>query len=279
MVGCARLCTRPRPSSLSSDPSRLERCARSWAGTCPPVPRSLALVRRRRSTPRYGMCPSGARQDSRHDLGGTRRARQGGGLAIDSGTQAMGIHARLEPFRSTALRLARRRSLRAAAAPLFIGGTGGSGTRVVAQIVAHAGVFLGRELNRAGDSEPVGRYLRRWIPRYLRADGRVPEHERAAMNRELQVALIRHRRGIPARDGPWGAKNPRSMYLLPYLWERVPNLRFLHLVRNGLDMAFSRNQNQLQAYGALVLGEEHEGEPEPARSVALWAEANTRCHR
>lgn len=64
------------------------------------------------------------------------------------------------------------------------------------------------------------------------------------------------------------------MYLLPF-WDSIfPGLRFLHLVRDGRDMAFSANQNQLARHGATVLGAAWDGRALPERSIALWAKVN-----
>lgn len=58
------------------------------------------------------------------------------------------------------------------------------------------------------------------------------------------------------------------MYLLPFLLDRLPALRFLHVVRDGRDMALSANQNQLlkHANAAGVAP----GLEDPVRSIALW---------
>ena len=65
------------------------------------------------------------------------------------------------------------------------------------------------------------------------------------------------------------------MRLLPLLNEQLPSLRFLHLVRDGRDIAFSSNQVQLRKHGETVLGPSDD--PEPLRSIALWREVNLRA--
>ena len=47
----------------------------------------------------------------------------------------------------------------------------------------------------------------------------------------------------------WGWKIPGNFYILKQLAERYPNLKYIHSLRNGLDMAFSKNQNQLNNWG------------------------------
>ena len=51
-------------------------------------------------------------------------------------------------------------------------------------------------------------------------------------------------------------------------------MKFIHVVRDGRDMAFSANQNQLRKHGAAVLGRELEDTPQPVRAAALWARVN-----
>ena len=65
---------------------------------------------------------------------------------------------------------------------------------------------------------------------------------------DLGVLLVEHCATLePGR--PWGWKEPRSIYLLPFFHQQLPALRFLHVVRDGRDMALSANQNQLRKHG------------------------------
>ncbi|BCW93430.1 MAG: hypothetical protein KatS3mg007_1324 [Thermoanaerobaculum sp.] len=66
--------------------------------------------------------------------------------------------------------------------------------------------------------------------------------------------LVSEQRG-GARYSAWGWKEPRSIYLLPFWNELMPSLRFIHVIRDGRDMAFSANQNQLRKHGKCILGE------------------------
>jgi hypothetical protein len=61
------------------------------------------------------------------------------------------------------------------------------------------------------------------------------------------------------------------------LWQRLPTLRYVHVVRHGVEMAFSGNQNQLTLWGAHVLGET--GSATPARSLAYWCRVHQRMQR
>ena len=51
-------------------------------------------------------------------------------------------------------------------------------------------------------------------------------------------------------------KNPRSMFLLPFFDSYFPALKFIHIVRDGRDMAYSKNQNQLHKHGSTLLDQD-----------------------
>lgn len=166
------------------------------------------------------------------------------------------------------------RATRERTPPILVGALGGSGTRVVARLLRHAGVFMGADLNAAEDSEPVMRFYGTWLRRYLARRGRLRPRELEAATAELERALVEHLRGFDARSGPWGVKVPRNLLALP-LWHRLfPDLRFVHVVRDGLDMAYSGDRNQLRLVGDLVLTWIERRYAEPRRAVAYWRRAN-----
>jgi len=168
--------------------------------------------------------------------------------------------------------------------PMLIGATGGSGTRAVARVVQQAGLWIGHQLNESMDAVEFGLYSNRWIDGFLDATDRwrtpLPEKQRAAMVSELQRLVSAHLEPLVSAKGlkrwlAWGWKEPRSMYLLPFWRELFPGLRFLHVVRDGRDMAFSSNQNQLLKHGNAMLGPPLPGHSQAVRSIALWSRANT----
>lgn len=162
-----------------------------------------------------------------------------------------------------------------APSPLVIGGTGGSGTRLVARIVRRAGRFMGLNLNSFDDALDLARFDWRWCLRYLRARTTGREREMAVrMAADHAEAVRRHL--APLGNGsraPWGWKHPHSYLMLPFLHEVHQDLRFVHVVRDGRDMAFSPNQRQALQYGTVALGERRAIAP-AVRSAAYWAWAN-----
>jgi hypothetical protein len=158
--------------------------------------------------------------------------------------------------------------------PSVIGATGGSGTRVVARIARTSGVYTGEKLNPYEDAVELGFYSDRWIDRYIRSGGDLSDEERAEMEADLRSVLADHLAAVPGSAVSWGWKEPRSIYLLRFWNETMPNLRFLHFLRDGRDMAFSQNQNQLNWHGPAVLGDELSKAKTPTRSIALWNRVN-----
>src|SRR5688572_2949935 len=153
-------------------------------------------------------------------------------------------------------------------APVVIGGTGGSGTRVVAQLVRGLGVALGANLNEAGDAIEFGWLYDRHVNRYLEN-----QIDQEAFEADLARAITSHL--DPAAHARWGWKNPRSIYLLPLFDELIPGLTFVHVIRNGLDMALSPNQNQLERHGRAALGVHADALAPEVRSALLWQKVNT----
>jgi sulfotransferase family protein len=158
------------------------------------------------------------------------------------------------------------------ASPLVIAGVGGSGTRVFAAIARAAGRDMGAHVNESDDALELMAFADRWIGPYhaARVAGtQLPQVE--DMHQELLGAIARHR----TSEGPWGWKQPRSIHFLPFLHETFEGLRFLHVVRDGRDVAFGRQApTVLENAGDAVLGSDWRARPLPVALMELWAAAN-----
>lgn len=138
-------------------------------------------------------------------------------------------------------------------APVIVSGVGGSGTRVVAEILARLGLFMGDDLNRSNDNMQLAALfprIRNLLYRaHLRGDGVDPAPQVAELLGRFEAAMeADYRRQGGAFIG-WGWKLPVSFLIIDQLHARYPGARFIHVVRHGLDMAFSRNRNQLNNWG------------------------------
>lgn len=130
---------------------------------------------------------------------------------------------------------------------LLIGGSGGSGTRAVVRFLQQLGCYAGSELNESLDSMPVARLLDTWVDRWLgRKTDQVSELV-AEFSEDYAQALSDHLVGCDSAICV--VKNPRAMLLLDLLYAVRPDIKFLHLVRNGASMAFSSNQRQFDLHG------------------------------
>lgn len=82
-------------------------------------------------------------------------------------------------------------------------------------------------------------------------------------------------RAEPPEPSPrWGWKEPNTHIVLERLAARIPGLRYIHVMRSGLDMAFSPNLNQLRRWGSRVLG--REVRETPADALAYWVRVHRR---
>ena len=164
--------------------------------------------------------------------------------------------------------------------PLVIGALGGSGTRVVVRIARHGGLFMGSELSSWEDSEPLGEFYDAWLKPYLTQAKDLPPDQKKSTERALRQALDRHLRGLPGPDAPWGIKVPRTILMLPFWNKIMPDLKFLHLIRNGLDMAFSKAAAyQVTAFGDFVLTPEEQKYIGPQKAIAYWLRMNQETAR
>lgn len=160
--------------------------------------------------------------------------------------------------------------------PVTVAATGGSGTRVIVNILQHVGFYMGVRVNEAGDSGPMEQIIHRWHERYLTRALTAAESDEMVSFFHHHVA--RHRLAIPDETMMWGWKNPRGIFFLPLYFQEYPELRYVHVIRDGRDLAYSRNQGQTGDF-AYLLEKSERGWPIPLRCVRLWALANLALSR
>lgn len=185
--------------------------------------------------------------------------------------------------------------------PILIGGVGGSGTRVFAEALMAAGLRTLDDQSRAHDSlactlcfkrtglledlEDPDRIDALWdlIVRSIAGGSKLTDHERQLIRRLVREKRPHHTRwwlGKRARrlrrdlEGPehperWFLKEPNLHFPAPALLKSRPEMRFVMVVRDGLDMAFSGNQQQRLVWGDHLLGPAG-SERGPADSLRLW---------
>jgi Sulfotransferase family len=188
--------------------------------------------------------------------------------------------------------------------PIAGGGIGGSGTRVVAAILRATGFDIGGDLNHALDNLwftflfkdhdvrgiPDDAFRQRVALLHSAMCGGPPptahdealidalaEKERAEFSLDWYRQRARTLRAALARRNTphaWAWKEPNTHIVLDRLAAALPGLRYIHVARNGLDMAHSDNQTQLQVWGKLAFG--RPVEVTPRQSVKFWCWAHQR---
>lgn len=159
--------------------------------------------------------------------------------------------------------------------PYVITAVGGSGTRVLAAIVRQSGMWIGANLNGPLDALDFADYCARWIGTFAGGASRPLSTAILHQMREgLNDVVEKHLAAVSDANAAWGWKNSGSLHLLRFLHDEFPSVRFLHLVRDGRDMAYSPNQYQLRCYGDLLLTPEERRWSQPLRSIAVWSRLN-----
>lgn len=188
-----------------------------------------------------------------------------------------------------------------------VGGVGGSGTRVVAQVLSDLGFFMGHDLNTASDNLHFTLLFKRpevlALPDtafalattafvHLMENGTVNAEDEALINTLTQVSRwdVHSTEWLQARAasvprGPvrtqqfhWGWKEPNTHVVLNRLWRHIPDLRYVHVRRHGLDMAFSGNQNQARFWGEAFTNIPPPNSITPEYSLNYWCAAEQRIH-
>lgn len=126
--------------------------------------------------------------------------------------------------------------------PLVVFNKSHSGSRLLGRALSAHGIHMGAELNDSHDALPmlpvVERLVEGWYPDYapLWRDPAAPCPELVAA---IETALGRHLQGYDlGTRRPWGWKLCETAYILPVLDYLFPAARYIHLVRDGRDVAF-----------------------------------------
>ena len=196
------------------------------------------------------------------------------------------------------------------AAPVVVGGVGGSGTRVIAQLLQSLDFDMGSDLNESLDDLSFTTLFKRpslWplqdhisqlneaLDVYLASKGHKSTSWTSQAHQNARVAgllkstrkknewietgdLTDREQFLTTASQPkplWGWKEPNAHIPLPFLVTALPNMKYIHVTRHGLDMAYSSNQTQLKVWGEKLLRRSVEPES-PDDSFAYWCAAHER---
>ncbi|MFT6286568.1 MAG: hypothetical protein ACJA09_001318 [Alcanivorax sp.] len=160
---------------------------------------------------------------------------------------------------------------------IAIGALGGSGTRAIAQVLIEAGIYMGDDLNQPNDNliftrlfkDPIfyksaskadinerldvfKAYMER---NHLTAHGAdilnraAKENPTFKSNEDLNVNILQKLSNLPTQREFWGWKEPNTQIYIEEASNFFESFKYIHVVRHGLDMAFSKNKQQLVNWG------------------------------
>ena len=192
------------------------------------------------------------------------------------------------------------------ARPIAIGGVGGSGTRLIAGMLRDAGIHIGNDLNKANDNLWLTLLFKQqdllnatketvhsridifanammgsgaWEKEHVDLLHDIVAHKRAYCTKywlqfranTLLTRNFRHDR----KNYTFGWKEPNTHLFIDSFKEKFSNMKYLHVCRNGLDMAYSTNQNQVKLWGTYFI--DNLKEISPKESLKFWCIANKRA--
>jgi hypothetical protein len=127
--------------------------------------------------------------------------------------------------------------LAALGSPIIVFNKSHSGSRLLAQLLAELGVFMGSHLNGSQDALPfvdlVQYIVEKHVPNYQNLFTQGDPDLEGVVHAALSAHLSEFR-----RPGLWGWKLCETVYIVPVLARLFPGAKFIHLVRDGRDVTF-----------------------------------------
>jgi hypothetical protein len=153
-------------------------------------------------------------------------------------------------------------------------GRGHSGTRILAWICEQLGIRLGAVPGK-DTADPADLRFTRAIKKIAMRNLGLsdPAAVRDRDLRRFRRAVGQYIRGLQP-SGPWGWKFPETYLIAPVVYRAFPDARYLHLVRDGRDIAFKHHltDDPGRKLGRALLS--HVGalsDPHPVQAARSWA--------
>lgn len=181
-----------------------------------------------------------------------------------------------------------------------IGGLGGSGTRVVARIIEAAGVTMGDYLNESNDNllftllfkDPYWHkiasnneyYFRFGLFERIMQGWSLGDDEQAHLDKVFKVnKYFNYELDLSQSSNigeSWGWKEPNSHIYAKQLLEYFDTMKFVYVLRDGHYMAFSKNQQQLNNWGRMILSRNQSSSKNKRyKQLQFWINSNKRILR
>ena len=160
---------------------------------------------------------------------------------------------------------------------IAIGALGGSGTRAIAEILIRSGIYMGDDLNGPNDNLIFTRLFKNpeWymksssiqkkrrlviLENYMKSNkltlsNLIELFSASQSNPTFHTNLGDYLRftakvfGKGNHTPDWGWKEPNTHIYVSEILEYFKDLKYIHVLRHGLDMAFSNNKQQLNNWG------------------------------
>eukprot|EP01032_Pedospumella_encystans_P019215 gene19215-21852_t len=189
---------------------------------------------------------------------------------------------------------------------LEVGGTDGSGTRRVVQVLTQLGVVMVSEDPETYDIHAD--LVRGWpevvtpvladvhtldyTPRQLSPNiqTRTRKSVAAILNQvekdstkptsyKLAVGgVLPHPGGVIASKILHGFKAPVAMTLSPWFADLSPHFKLVHVLRDGRDLSFSANQGPVTKFFGAMYGNQHIAMSPQVKSIKLWSDWNAQVN-
>lgn len=185
-----------------------------------------------------------------------------------------------------------------------VGALGGSGTRAIAKVLIDAGIYLGDNQNQQHDNLIFTRLFKHpafyrnatietinqrldVFREYMEQDHLSLSHAIKLITASLQnpnidenrrffLNVARKMRTTPISRDIWGWKEPNTQIYIEEILNHFENLKYIHIVRHGLDMAYSSNKQQLINWGYkynLHIDENETAEEMNFKQMQYWCES------
>ena len=127
--------------------------------------------------------------------------------------------------------------------PVVVFNKSHSGSRLLARLLAASGVFMGGDRNASEDALPLLKLVQYFVAHYYPDASALWDETRpvdGALLGLVEGVFADHLRGHDGKQ-PWGWKLCETVYALPLIDFLFPGARYVHLIRDGRDLAFSNH--------------------------------------
>lgn len=159
--------------------------------------------------------------------------------------------------------------------PVVLMGRGHSGTRVLSWACTHLGLKLGTSGNLATGDADDQRFTQ--VIKHIATNNigmSTGDNLKAVDLVMFQQAVYRYYQELGRPTGWWGWKFPECYLIAPYVKEIFPKAKYIHLVRDGRDIAFKRHltDDPKRKLGKRLLGRLNVlGQPHHLQAAVSWA--------